>query len=102
VFVGREVVQDQVQLLAGPAGAQDLQERQELSPSLAFPDPIDHLSAVQVEGGEHVPDPLAAVVGGTQPDGVPGGTPGTPRPWLQVHRAELIDTHHPPSAGGES
>jgi hypothetical protein len=52
VSVRGEVVQDQIQLLAGPAGAQGLEERQKLGYPFAVTDTVEQFAGGQVEGGQ--------------------------------------------------
>jgi hypothetical protein len=52
MLVRGEVVADHIQLVAGPAGAEQLEERQELPPALALADPVGYLPGGQVEGGD--------------------------------------------------
>ena len=48
VLVWREAVHDHVEFLARPAAAQQLEERQQLTPALAGPDPVDELAGGQI------------------------------------------------------
>lgn len=47
-----------------PAGAQGLEQLEELTVAFTGPDPVEDLAGGQVEGGEHVHDAVVAVVGG--------------------------------------
>ena len=74
-------------------------ELEELPAPLALLDVPVHLVGAQVQGGEQVPHPAGAVVGGPQPPprrlarlagGAAAAGPLPARPRLQVQRAELV------------
>ena len=94
-FVGREVVEDEVEA-RGPwvLCADGLQEQQNFAPPLAAVAPHHEAIVLQVVGRQVLTRPVEPPVGRANPDRVPDGSPCAPMRRANFDRSEFVETDH--------